>query len=341
MKNLIITAFVAVAMLTACSSAGTGGSTPVTNAQFAGGHAAAQPTDRRGSDPLVYVVDEFGHDVKVFDYPSLQLVQTLTDVPYPRSVCVATNADNANIWVGGYDVAKNSELVEYAHGGTTPIATLSDEGPQPVGCAPVKNGRLLAADSDEINGVPVLDLAEWNAHKPSMPPTKYTNVPNAQYLTGIARDQRGAVYISGYDADGDFILDKFQPYRFKTFSQIPISIPISEPGPVYAIGPKLFISDKSNDADHAVIYQINPTNGSEMATTTLNNSTDCESYAVAKIRQQGQQQLFCPNVNAGTIDIYNFPQGGNATGHITGLQYPVAVVVSRIPPSSPAPSPTP
>jgi hypothetical protein len=341
-KN-IIAAVIAVLALSACSSPGGGTAmTPaVTNTQVAGTTPHVQPNDRRGTDPIIYVVDSHAQTVNMYDYPSLELVGKLTDVPFPTTVCIAENYANANVWVGGYDSNKNPELIEYAHGSTTPITTLADNGPEVKACAPINNGRILSADSDPIDGKPSLNVSDWFMRKPSQPPVKYTDIPNMQALTGIGRTASGAAFVSGYDAAGDYILDKFLPYEFRTFTQLAVSIPIDFPGPVYTIGPKLFISDKSDNNDQAVIYQINPATGALMATTTLANSTDCEAYAVAKIKQQGQQMVFCPDVNTGSVDIYNFPEGGQSIGKITGLQYPVAVAVSRIPPPSPAPSPSP
>jgi hypothetical protein len=135
------------------------------------------------------------------------------------------------------------------------------------------------------------------------------------------------------------VLDKFFPYQQKTFAQIPISITFGEPGAVVALGPRILISDESNQADKAVIYQIDPSTGTVMVTTRL-NGTDCIGFTIVQTRPE-QQSVLCPNRNTGSVDIYDFPQGGNATGHITGLQYPVAVAISRIPPLSPAPSSAP
>jgi hypothetical protein len=340
MKHLIA-AMIAAVLVGGCSSPGgsnNAATPPISNAQLAvTTHNSAQSLDRRGSDPLIYVVDAHAQAVNMYSYPSLTLVGTLTDVAFPTAVCIAENYADANVWVGGYDANKNSELIEYAHGSTTPIRTLDNSGPEVKGCAPINNGRMLSADSDPIDGQPVLNVSDWFTRKPAEPPTKYTDIPNMQALTGIARTASGAAFVSGYDADGDYILAKFLPYEFRTFTQVPVSVPISEPGPVYAIGPKLFVSDRSDSNDQAVVYQISPTTGTVMATTTLASSTDCEGYTVAKIKQMGQQQLFCANPNAGSVDVYNFPRGGQLSARITGLQYPIAIAVSRVPPPSPSP----
>ena len=82
---------------------------------------------RNGS--LLYVSSVLTGDVYVYSYSTQKLVGTLTGFTQPYGLC----ADKAgNVWVVN-DGA--SQLVEYAHGGSTPIATLSDTGEYPEGCS--------------------------------------------------------------------------------------------------------------------------------------------------------------------------------------------------------------
>jgi uncharacterized lipoprotein YajG len=74
-KNIIVA--VAALLLAACSSPGGSNAamTPATNAQVAGTTThGVQPNDRRGTDPIIYVVDSHAQTVNMYDYPSLTLV---------------------------------------------------------------------------------------------------------------------------------------------------------------------------------------------------------------------------------------------------------------------------
>jgi hypothetical protein len=67
-------------------------------------------------------------NVYVFNYSSGTLVQTLTGFQSPQGMCV----DNSgNIYITDANAA---DIVEYAHGGTSPIKTLSDSG-EPTACS--------------------------------------------------------------------------------------------------------------------------------------------------------------------------------------------------------------
>ena len=78
---------------------------------------------------LLYVSSVLTNDVYIYSYKTQQLVGTLTGFSTPYGIC----ADKAgNVWIVN-DGAQ--QVVEYAHGGTSPILTLSDPGEYPEGCA--------------------------------------------------------------------------------------------------------------------------------------------------------------------------------------------------------------
>jgi hypothetical protein len=78
---------------------------------------------------LLYISDVGTNDVYVYESLSLKLAGTLTGFSEPQGEC----SDAAgNVWITNTNM---SQIIEYAHGGTTPIATLSDPYEFPVGCA--------------------------------------------------------------------------------------------------------------------------------------------------------------------------------------------------------------
>ena len=81
------------------------------------------------SENLVYVSDENLDNVYVFSYGTGRLVGTLKGFQDPNGLC----ADKAgNVWVTDF---LSGRIIEYAHGGTTPIATLSDDYGGPIACS--------------------------------------------------------------------------------------------------------------------------------------------------------------------------------------------------------------
>jgi len=80
---------------------------------------------------LLYISDEGTNDVYVYSWPQLKLVGTLTGFSYPQGECVDTKGD-----VFVVNGRAQSQVVEFLHGGTKPIATLSDNySNHPSGCA--------------------------------------------------------------------------------------------------------------------------------------------------------------------------------------------------------------
>jgi hypothetical protein len=82
------------------------------------------PSAKAGA--LLYISDFNNSSVYVYSWPKLKAVGTLTGFTNPQGLCT----DKAqNVWISN---TGGANLEEFAHGGTTPIATLSDAGFLPV-----------------------------------------------------------------------------------------------------------------------------------------------------------------------------------------------------------------
>jgi hypothetical protein len=138
---------VTIAMLAGC-----GGSQPPIGAPGATPqrHAVTIRADRSGSwmdagygkKDLLYVSDQRGSEVYVLTYPKGKLVGTLTGLNFTQGLCSDTHG---NVWVTTQgETYGTGSLVEYAHGGTSPIATLNDDN-IPDACAVDPNTGDLAA----------------------------------------------------------------------------------------------------------------------------------------------------------------------------------------------------
>jgi hypothetical protein len=84
------------------------------------------------SEDLLYVSDGVSN-VYVYTYPQGQLVGTLADLTRPSGECVDTAGD-VFILALPYKYSVKATIYEYAHGGTTPIATLTYPA-EAFGCA--------------------------------------------------------------------------------------------------------------------------------------------------------------------------------------------------------------
>ncbi len=85
--------------------------------------------DKSVKGDLLYVTDTITNDLYVFSYPKGKLVQTIPYLAEPAGECVDASGNVFVANTGGNDI------LEFAHGGTSAIATLQDPGFFPIGCA--------------------------------------------------------------------------------------------------------------------------------------------------------------------------------------------------------------
>lgn len=187
---ILMSAFgvVSIAAISACGSAQQPLGVPVTLTQ---GAAGALRPDRRPSwmskeaatNNLLYVTDNSTGDVFVYAYPKGTLVGTLTGFSDPLGDCVDSTG---NVWIVN---AGTAQVIEYAHGGTTPISTLSGSGFIQFCAVSKKTGDLAATRSD----LPNSSVTIW----PGAQGAPQSFVPSNIYQ----------VYFCGYDSKGNLYVD--------------------------------------------------------------------------------------------------------------------------------------
>jgi|HubBroStandDraft_4_1064222.scaffolds.fasta_scaffold00034_6 hypothetical protein len=176
---------VAVVMLAGCGGAQSGavptGATPQGRAHPVPGSWMLPGSS---SGDLLYVGNVYNSsgfpNVYVFSYPSDKLVGTLSGFQNPQGLCADKSG---NVFIT--DVTA-SAIVEYAHGGTSPIQTLSDAD-QPMSCAvDAKTSKLAVGNSD--NTVYVYAKEKGT-------PKTYTIPFRADFAT---YDNAGNLFIDGF-----------------------------------------------------------------------------------------------------------------------------------------------
>lgn len=140
MRPLVLGRYALSLNCSAVLLAGCGASEPPTSARGTMPPSQTSATAKRGNSwmlpeatqrNLLYVgvieSDTQLGEVYVFLYPSGKLVGALTGFQNPEGIC---SDASGNVFVTDADAA---DIIEYAHGGTTPIKTLLDTG-RPSGC---------------------------------------------------------------------------------------------------------------------------------------------------------------------------------------------------------------
>lgn len=300
-----IAALAASAMLAACGANSQSASTipqqPMANAQATRlGHAGSWMDPAAKSQKLVYVSDFLSADVDVYTYPYLRLAGVLTGFKFLRGMCTDPSG---YVWI--VDNAEGA-VFEYAHGGTTPVNTLTATAPN--GCATnPKNGDL--AVSDGASGqIEIFHNA-------------------AGYGTVVADSNFTATMYLGYDKAGNLFVDGYNPYPTFHYAELPAGgssftdITLSQtpqaPGNVQWDGTYMAVGDTGS-----TIYQ---TQGSTVvSSTTLGFGCVDQFYIVPSKRK-----VIAPDLCNATVGIVAYPGGGAALKTISGgLQSPVGTVLS-------------
>ncbi|HEV3194808.1 MAG TPA: hypothetical protein VGZ06_01620 [Candidatus Cybelea sp.] len=265
------------------------------------------------SNDLLYVSDAESNDVTVYAYPKGTLVGTLRGFSEPQGEC---SDKHGNVWIVN---TETGNLIEYAHGGTTPIAIVSDTGYDPAGCAiDPTTGNLAVANIASTTQGNQGNVAIFAVGQGS--PIYYTPA-------NIARD-----YFCGYDANGNLYVDGqsgpnsgfgFAELRHGSavFTSITLDRNIAFPGAVQWDGRHVAIGDQST----SVIYEVkvSGSNGKVVQTTTLGDASD-----VIQFWKQGLR-VVAADSGLAFVGFWKYPAGGSPTKKITDEVFkPVGATVS-------------
>jgi hypothetical protein len=314
--------------------AGCGGSQPSIGAAGAMAQAEAVGTHAEpgrswmlpgaSGEDLLYAPVPDSDVVDVFSYPNGKLVGTLTGFDYPLGECVNTAGD---VWIvnGGDANRGSSSIVEYAHGGTSPIATLTGMGEYPNACSVDPKTGNLAVTS--LYPASIAIFAEAQGY-----PTIYTD-SNMQYMEYCVYDNKSNLYVGG--VLGAFALGRFLS-RSGTFTAI--TIPHDSGKQTIKSGASL-----QWDGKYLVIAQ-KPGLGTDTV-YRLRASGNSVSF-VGSFRIRGVRRPFGqPWIQNNTItfnhtggccsrvDLWPYPRGGKPTrvielGRASGYEWQPGVAVS-------------
>lgn len=136
-----------------------------------------------GQQDLLYVSNGDG-EVTVYRYWQRTLVGVLTGFTQPMGECVDAKQ---NVYITDYAAQR---ILEFAHGGSKPVATFNDAPDSPYACAiDPTTGNLAAANDDGTSAQG--NVATWSAGKR----TTYTD-PALYNFQGCAYDDSGNLLVT-------------------------------------------------------------------------------------------------------------------------------------------------
>lgn len=276
---------IAALFLSACSSS----SLPGAQSIVPQGAAVKSLT----SSNLLYVAENVSNTVGIYDTSTGSKVGTITSLAYPTGLCSDTAG---NVWVVNAGTGGNGQLIEYAHGSTTPMNTLAIPGQWGYGCAVDPASGNLAVTSSN-NEVSVFTNAQGT-------PTTYTD-SGAVWLAYCTYDNAGNLFSVGENSSGP-ILDELSG---GTFSNISLGFSLQDVGAVQWDGQYLDVQ-RSHSKKSVTLTRLTVKNGKA-------SSVGAVILKVSKTNQERPQPQFWISGNMIAMAsgpknsaTWKYPQGG-------------------------------
>ena len=272
------------------------------------------------SSNLAYVADSMSDALFVFTYMpnAMKYVAYIPLGSSPIAECVDKAQD---VWV----VTSSSLLLEFAHGGTTPIRTIDTPNLIPYGCSvDAATGDLAVAGADFNGGVGAVFVYKQAKGVPR-------DVVDDQYeLSDCAYDGKGTLYADRDVINTDIGIDVL-PKGAKNFHFMTSNQSFRRPGGMQWVAPYLDVAD----SDDNVIYRFAVSNGhiSLDDSITLGQTSRVGLFAIYRKRIVAPQSSV-DAVKNGLLNIYQYPEGGTRVRTIGGMSLPAAVAISLAPKGS-------
>ena len=258
----------------------------------------------------------FGHinpgQLLVFSYPKGELVgEVAVPSEYPVGLC-SGHTGNVFVTTAG---SPQSSIYEYTHGGTQPIATLSDPG-YANGCAidPV-TGNLAVTNYLSTGGSQTSygDVAIFPGAEGT--PSTYFD-PEISFYDYCAYDGNGNLYVDGYDTYASTSTIGELPSGSGIFSNITLTKSI-RPFSMQWVGSSLLVSsltDVQSKHGPQPIYGIRVSGNSGVVTgpVLLHSPRDLNPYQPVQFWLQGHTLIGPDRVRGGNglVNFRHYPAGG-------------------------------
>jgi hypothetical protein len=240
----------------------------------------------------------YGSSVYVLSWPGLSLVGQL-DV---GALGMCSDKDG-NVYMA---TGASGDILEYAHGGSSPIKTLSDANNYSYGCS-----------VDPSTG----DLAVTNLYDGALEQGSVLIYPNATgspqsyqessisdyYFCGY--DHKGNLFVDGVGASDAFVLAEILKHT-GSWRNITLNASIGIPGNVQAHGTTVAIGDQGDEDGSQAIdqFSVSGSSGTQTGETSLTGAGDVPEAWI------GGKYVAAPDTRNADVELYDYPAGGNPIG---------------------------
>jgi hypothetical protein len=269
---------------------------------------------------LMYVADASDNRVDVFTYPAAKLVGGLTGFQGLAFMCVDTAG---HIFIPNYGL---SEILEYAHGGKSPIATLKDPRATPYSCSVDSMTGNLAVANYVTDGGLLGDVVIYS-HARGRPKTYEAYASAHDYF--CAYDNAGDLFVEGSSpaaSGGNFAIEElpkggrgFGPVALQNIPAYPNGLQWA--GTYLAVGTGTLAGPSSGDT-YIYHMQISQFIAKTIGTTQLQGDGPTANFFI-----DGSTIIVSGGETQPRLGFFPYPQGGSPTKTLKETS-PYGVVVS-------------
>jgi hypothetical protein len=256
-----------------------------------------------------------GSVVYVYTYPGAKLVGTIAPFQDVFGECLDKSGD---IFVVDYYYG----VYEYAHGGTTPIASLYNQAGRSIGCSVDPTTGNLAISGGFPSGN-IVTVFPYNRKRGWRYPKFYGDSAFG-FANWCGYDEKGNLYVDGYpNSTGNFGFAEL-PKGADALTNITIDKTIQSPGGVLWDGRHMTVGDWG--VSPTIIYRfiMKGSTASVIGATTLGGSKNVSQYWIVARRIIGS------DYSANDFEVWKYSGGGMPIKTI-GPEGAKAVVVSLAP----------
>jgi hypothetical protein len=318
----------AAAFLAACSEL----SLPIGAMQQAGAVATRSESwmlqEAKGKD-LLYIAntDSGARDtgtVTVYTYPQGELVGDLKGFTVPQGLCVDKAGDVYIVNSYGGDI------IEYAHGGTKPIKTLTDTG-LPYGCAiDPKTGNLAVTNWCDGPQGSCYSKGTVLIYKDARGTPKVLTDPYTAIMYYCTYDKSGDLFVDGVAKIYDIGFAKL-PKDSTQFQNMELTLPNKPQAPGGLQWAGRYLAASAIDGNAVYEYQLTGDQGKLVHVTPLKkipNGSGTNQFSIS-----GQtvvaELITSDRYPNGRVYLFNYPAGGKPTEAIVqSINGPEAATIS-------------
>lgn len=277
---------------------------------------------------LLYVAGAITNTVYVYDYKTDALVGELTDSAFdePNGECVDKKG---HVWVTNW---QTTAVLEYAHGGTSPIRTLHTTGTFQTACSSDPTTGNLAV------GTFYGELDVWKNAKGT--PTNYGS-SQCPYIWGPGYDNHGNLFMEA-QATGSAVFICELVHDGTSLQIVPANWSIAYGADVMWDGKYMTFADQAfgGKAIGAGVYQATESaSGLTLAGSTAMNDPCGYGYSdvlqpfivgrknTPKNDRQGKVVIGSNNACLNMVDFWTYPTGGNPR---SAIRVPDKVVMGSV-----------